>query len=201
MRQFQDLRDMPRAGQYRLVFADPAWAFSTYSAAGQAKSASQHYPVMSITEMIEAAWPVDQIAAPDCWLAMWCTWPHLMQGDHLRLVESWSDPANPWRGVTGASWAKRPRGWKGDPDKWQFGTGYIFRGASEPLLVWKRGRPDLIGTAERGLWTDPVREHSRKPDAARDQLARRFPGPRLEMFARSASPDYDAWGHDVGKLR
>ena len=127
---------------------------------------------------------------------MWTTWPHLQEA--FRLAELWSDPANPWTYRSGGVWAKRPRNWRGDPTKWQMGTGYIFRGASEPLLVFGRGYAPWRGAAERNLWIAPIRAHSQKPEEVRDMLRRATDGPRLEMFANDVAEGFDPWGpgHD-----
>ena len=193
MRGRRDLRHTPHAGAYEVVFGDPAWKFRTYSDRGLAKSPAAHYPVSPTKLMGEL--PVAEVAAADAWLILWGTWPHLVAGDVHRLVEAWSDPANPWMPCTGGAWAKRPRGWKGDPTKWAFGTGYILRSASEPLLIWRRGNPAWKSKSERGLWEAPVRRHSEKPDEVRDAIVRCTDGPRLEMFSRLRSTaEFDAWG-------
>jgi site-specific DNA-methyltransferase (adenine-specific) len=45
------------------------------------------------------------------------------------------------------------------------------------------------------------REHSRKPDIIRDEIARMFPDCRkIELFARTAMPGWDAWGNEVDKF-
>lgn len=186
-----DLRDMPSAGAYSLIYADPAWRFALRSEKGRGrKSADHHYPTSPVEAL--GALPVAQVAAPEAWLAMWTTWPHLQ--DAFRLAQLWSDPANPWTYRSGGAWAKRPRGWRGDPDKWQFGPGFLFRSACEPLLIFGRGRPAWQATAERNLWVAPIRAHSQKPDAVRDMLRRVVEGPRLEMFANDVAEGFDPWG-------
>jgi N6-adenosine-specific RNA methylase IME4 len=41
------------------------------------------------------------------------------------------------------------------------------------------------------------REHSRKPDCVRDEIVALLDGPRIELFARSLHPGFDAWGDQV----
>lgn len=196
-----DLRDTPFAGLYGLIYMDPNWHFATHSAKGQGKSASQHYGTLTVPQLIDLRLPVSEVAAPDCWLAMWITMPMMYAVPGPReLIASYDDPANPWRYVSAGAWAKRPRNWRGDPTKWAFGTGYTFRNASEVLTLWRRGSPRWTSKAVRGLWDDPIRQHSRKPDSARDDLARACPGPRLEMFARTSHPGFDGWGMEAGRL-
>lgn len=184
------LLDTPAAGQYRVVFADPAWSFRTYGKGPNRKGASAHYDVASFDQL--AAMPVSDVAAAAAWLVMWTTAPHLEQA--FALARAWSDPANPWTYRTFGAWAKRPRGWRGDPARWQMGPGYIFRTAAEPLLVFGRGAATWRGASERNLWVAPVRAHSQKPEEVRDMLRRATDGPRLEMFAADAAEGFDAWG-------
>ena len=40
-----------RMGHYRLIYADPAWLFENYSAAGQEKNPLAHYACMSLEDM------------------------------------------------------------------------------------------------------------------------------------------------------
>lgn len=191
----------PWAGAYGVVYADPNWKFKTRSEAGQfGKGPARHYKTDPVS--VIGSLPVQQVAAPDCWLFLWTTWPMLAAGEAHRLVlELWNDRANPWQGVTGGSWAKRPRNWRGDPDKWQFGPGYLFRTADEPLLVFRRGAPTWTGKSERNLWVAPIREHSRKPDEVRAMIERVAPGvPKLELFSRSAAPGWDHYGHQAGRF-
>ena len=42
------------------------------------------------------------------------------------------------------------------------------------------------------------REHSRKPDEAREKIVTLAGNlPRIELFAREATPGWDVWGNEV----
>jgi site-specific DNA-methyltransferase (adenine-specific) len=44
----------------------------------------------------------------------------------------------------------------------------------------------------------PLREHSRKPDEAREKIIELMGDiPRLEMFAREKKAGWDAWGNEI----
>lgn len=46
----------------------------------------------------------------------------------------------------------------------------------------------------------PRREHSRKPDEARDKIVELFGDlPRIELFARNKTEGWDVWGNEVDK--
>ena len=185
-----DMRNLENAGHYRVILADPPWKFRRYSKAPSAKAPDNHYPVSSIEAL--GALPSGEMATRDAWLFMWSTAPHLQEA--FELARLWSDPANPWTYRTFGAWAKRPRGWRGDPAIWQMGTGYIFRSCVEPLLVFGRGSPAILNRSERNLWVEPIRAHSQKPEAVRNMIRRLTEGPRLELFAADLAAGFDPWG-------
>lgn len=185
------LTQTPHAGAYGLIYADPPWRFATRSAKGVGrKSPEFHYPTATLADL--CAMPVSEVAAPDAFLVMWTTWPMLLEAP--KLAAAWGFPTY----STGGAWGKRSSTGRA----WQFGTGYILRSASEPLLVFRRGRPKWESRSIRGFWEANVREHSRKPDEVRRDLELACPSvPRLEMFARQAAPGWDAWGNEIEKFQ
>ena len=81
------------------------------------------------------------------------------------------------------------------------GPGYEVIGNAELLVIAKRGRPQKLGDKKPGsVIFGRRREHSRKPDMVRDEIARMFDGPRLELFARQASDNWTSWGDQVGRF-
>ena len=61
--------------QYQIIYADPPWTFKTYSNKGKGRSPEQHYPCMTIDDIKRL--PVSTIAAKDCVLFLWVTFPLL----------------------------------------------------------------------------------------------------------------------------
>lgn len=55
--------------KYSTIYADPPWAYRTYSKKGQGRSAESHYPTMCIEDI--KALPVGELAAKDCALFLW----------------------------------------------------------------------------------------------------------------------------------
>jgi N6-adenosine-specific RNA methylase IME4 len=191
--QFQDLRT---AGGFGCIYADPPWAFENYSAKGEAKNPNQHYPCMDVDDLEEM--PVRMLAAKNCWLVMWATFPMLPQA--LRVMDQWGFDYR-----AGACWVKLSKLSQADSDdaKMAFGPGYVFRSAAELLLVGARGSPKLLkepgSRSHRNVILAPVREHSRKPHSAYDLVEARFPGPYIELFARNTRRDWASWGNEVNK--
>jgi N6-adenosine-specific RNA methylase IME4 len=192
---------IPRRHYYRVVYADPAWDFETYSKKGQIKTPHRHYACMPYVEM--AALPVADWAAPDSVLLMWAA-PDTFLAQALRLIEDWGFAYK----AVGFSWTKT----LGDtgtyfeelvpPDRYHFGQGYWTHGNPEICLLATRGSPYSYVRARdvRKLVVSPVRDHSRKPDEVYDRIERLLPGPYLEMFARTRRPGWAAWGNEVGKF-
>ena len=84
------------------------------------------------------------------------------------------------------------------PDSFAVGCGYEVRNTAELQIIAKRGKPQRLGGEKlAGHIIAPRREHSRKPDCVRDEIARLFDGPRCELFARSRHPGFEAWGNEV----
>lgn len=173
--------------KYGLILADPPWAYEMRSAGGYEKSPEAHYATLPIEAI--ARLPVGHLAAPDCLLIMWSTWPHLTAA--LDVMRRWG-----FAYKTGGAWVKRtPTG------KAAFGTGYLLRSATEPFLVGTIGAPKIDSRSERNLIDATRREHSRKPADMRAMCERLMPSSwRCELFAREAWAGADVWGHEATKF-
>lgn len=181
---FEPPQAIPNGG-FKVVLADPPWSFSHYSAKGTLKSAQVKYSCMQYHEIAEI--PVADWMADDCVLVLWGTWP--MAAEAMQLVEDWG-----FTYKTGGVWAKQSK----TGQKWAFGTGYIFRSASEFYLVGTRGKPHVKSRSERNLIVAPVREHSRKPDEMYSMIERLWDGPYVELFSRSTAPGWTVAGNQTG---
>lgn len=188
-------------GSFRVILADPPWAFSTRSHRGQGRGASQHYDTMPTADICALApdgIPVAELAAKDAALFLWGTWPHLP--DALQVIAAWGFEYR----SCGFVWIKQNKSaatlWC-DLDNLFLGLGYGTRGNSEFCLRAQRGQ---MGVAQdRGvaqLIVAPIREHNRKPDEQYQRIERLYAGPYLELFARARRPGWSAWGNQVGKF-
>jgi N6-adenosine-specific RNA methylase IME4 len=191
-----------KKGHYRAILADPPWAFDLHSDKGYDKSPEAHYSTMSLTDI--KALPVHELAARRSILIMWVTWPMMDQA--IELMRSWGFVYK-----TGGPWVKRTVNWKP-----AFGTGFIFRSATEAFILGTRGaamagtrsQRNLIETEDAifgdldGFEIDALRrEHSRKPDQMRELVDRLVAGgPACELFAREPWAGRDVWGNEVEKF-
>lgn len=174
---------------YHVILADPPWPFENYSAKGESRNPNNHYDTMAIEQI--AALPVGHLASKQCALFMWVTDPLLDAA--MGVMRAWG-----FRYATVAfTWAKRtPR-----DTGWHMGTGYYTRANPEMCLLGMNGRMQVRARDVRQLVVEPVREHSRKPDRVRADIERLFPGPRVELFARSSAPGWDSWGAETAKFK
>ncbi len=200
MTAYSDFSAVPRK-HYGLIYGDPAWRFKSYAppkadAKGR-RDAERHYPTMSVEEI--RAMPVREVAAKNCHLIMWCSWPFLEIG--LGVMKAWGFKYSSSFKV----WAKlkksfpKTKAFIQNPDDFHTGTGHTTRKNTEFCLLGRRGSPPRIDRSIRELIVSPVREHSRKPDI-HSEIVRYAGGPYLEMNARTQIPEWDQWGNEVGKF-
>ena len=198
------LEELPRA-HYAAILADPPWRFRTWDnrtaiprtrSTGTNVSAASHYSTMPIEEI--CALPVGEIAATDCSLFLWMTWPQLE--DALALIKAWGFTFK----TAAFVWTKAHAGQVElfqDDLEGLLGMGYWTRANTEACLLATRGRPKRINADVRQAIIEPRREHSRKPDCVHGRIERLVAGPYLELFARSRRPGWDAFGNEVDKFQ
>ena len=175
--------------KFSVIYADPPWRFATYSAKGLGRSADAHYSCMPLADI--KALDVGQIAGKDCALFLWVTAPMLQEG--IEVLKVWGFKYKSIAFV----WAKTTI----DGTRFPIGTGYWTRANPELCLLGIRGKPKRVSCNVRQLVVSLRREHSRKPDRVRDDIVKLMGDvPRIELFARSRAPGWDAWGNQTEKF-
>ena len=169
--------------KYTVIYADPPWRYDQKSLQG---AAEKHYSTMSIEEL--CALPVEYLAAKDCALFLWTTFPMIPEA--LRLIEAWG-----FKYRTAAFvWLKQNRKNHG----WFYGLGFWTRGNAELCLFAKRGRPKRNSASVHQLIIKPIEQHSKKPDETRDRIVMLMGDvPRIELFARQKTEGWDVWGNEA----
>ena len=172
--------------KYKVIYADPPWAYKVWSKKGAGRSAESHYPTMDIAAI--KALPVGELADKDCALFLWATFPQLPEA--LRLIRAWG-----FRYKTVAFvWLKRNR----KSPSWFYGMGYWTRANAEICLLATRGRPKRAAQDVKQVILSHVERHSQKPEEARRRIeALMGDVPRIELFARASPPGWDVWGNEV----
>ena len=79
----------------------------------------------------------------------------------------------------------------------RMGMGARWRISHELLLCGARGRLPFADHSTRSWIEAPRTRHSEKPEVVRQLIERVSPPPRLEMFARKATPGWVCWGNEV----
>jgi site-specific DNA-methyltransferase (adenine-specific) len=174
--------------KYNIIYADPPWSFggNKLNAATGGKEITDHYSVMEDSDIL--ALPVRQIAAANCLLFLWIVHSKLPIG--LAVMQAWGFK---YRTVA-FEWLKRTS--TGKPVCFMGGT--VCGGAIELCLLGYRGSVPRINKTIRRLIDAPRMEHSRKPHEARRRIVQLVGGlPRIELFARTKIPGWDAWGDEV----
>ena len=174
--------------KYNIIYADPPWSYNDAHCTG---AAAQKYPTMSDGDL--QSMPVNPaggggIAADDCVLFLWATYPKMQEA--LDLIKAW--------GFTYKSiafqWIKtNPSG-----NGYFFGLGRWTRGNTEPCLLAVKGKPKRQRADVSQLVFSPLRQHSQKPDEVRDYIVQLMGDlPRIELFARSGADGWDVWGNEA----
>ena len=173
--------------KFSVIMADPPWSYRTWTAKGGHKSASAHYATQGI-EWIKAL-PVKQVAADDCALFLWATWPNLPQA--LEVIAAWGFEYK----TLGFDWLKLTAS-----NMPYMGLGYYTRANPEPCLLATRGNPKRVDKgvscvleAVEEMLECRVGDHSRKPIEVYSRIDRLMGPdvPKLEMFARPWWGMYD----------
>lgn len=179
---YEDFRAIPLHA-YDVIYADPAWIYRDKALAGN-RGAGCKYDLMTDEKLY--ALPVADLAAKDCVLFMWVTFPKLAEG--LACISRWGFDYK----TVAFTWVKRNK----RASSWFWGMGRWTRSNAEVCLLATRGRPQRVSASVHSVLDDPIGPHSRKPQSARDRIMQ-LTGDvrRIELFARGEHDGFDAWGN------
>ncbi len=185
---------LPRVrGGWRCIVADNPWSFRDKGSriapdamtlrVRRGRGRSRIYRTMPLTWI--ANLPVREIAAGSAHLYLWC--PSALLAEGLVVMAAWGFTLK-----TTLVWDKTTK--HGKP---AFGAGHYFRGAHELVLFGVRGRCPALNRSQRTRFEAPVGdEHSEKPARLLEMAELVSPGPRLELFARTARSNWTGWGDE-----
>jgi N6-adenosine-specific RNA methylase IME4 len=197
--------DYFRGQRFGAILADPPWRYEVWSGDTAVKrrnglgtnvSAAVHYDTMSMQQL--AALPVKDLAAENCVLFCWVTWPTLLQA--LDIIKLWGFSYK----TCAFDWTKANAGqidMFSDELTGQMGMGYWTRANTEPCLLATRGRPKRLNADVRQSIISPRREHSRKPNGVHQRIERLVGGPYIELFARQQRQGWSVWGNETSKFK
>jgi len=179
--------DLPKAGEYQTLLADPPWRFRRRTGKGAPEHGRLfHYPTLTVEDICRL--PVQEVVAQDSVAFVWV--PNALLTDGLEVLSAWGFK---YRGML--VWGKTTKAGLVDPR----GLGWWFRQASEIVLVGSQGLGKLTEGArtQANLVLAPKTRHSEKPEEFYEVIERCSPGPYVELFARKHRPGWDAWGNEV----
>ena len=131
---------------------------------------------------------IAEIANKDCVLFLWATFPKLPEA--LQVIKAWGFHYK----TIAFLWLKQNKSKKG----WFFGLGFWTRGNAEICLLATKGKPHRKSNKVHQFIISPIREHSRKPNEAREKIVELMGDiPRLELFAREKTNGWDVWGNEI----
>ncbi len=174
---------------FDVVYADPPWKYDNTTK--KRGAAERHYHTTGDMDLAAMRIP----AASDAVMFMWATFPKLE--DCITLMRAWGFEYRTLAFI----WVKAN---KAATDSPFWGMGNWTRANAEICLLGTRGTPKRQGKGvhqlivEPEIITDPVMQHSRKPACVRDKIVELMGDvPRLEMFAREATPGWSVFGDEA----
>ena len=185
-------RDLPDR-RYDVILADPPWAY--YGQQDKWGAAAKFYATAPDEAIV--ALPVPELLSDRGVLFLWATSPRLDVA--MACLAAWQLH---FRGIAFV-WVKARK--DGGPIGAQGVRPSIVKPTAEYVIAASRvakGRPmPLSDEGVPNVILAPRRAHSQKPEQVRDAIDRLYPAAsKLELFARSERPGWDAWGNEVGKL-
>ncbi len=173
------------AKKYNVIYADPPWRYENSPPEG---GVDNQYTTMELDEIKRL--PVNEIAAEDCLLFLWVTFPKLREG--LEVIEAWGFQYK----TLGFSWIKLNK-----KDRQPvFGIGYYAKSNAEVCLLGIRGNAHGLvkDNSVSSCILAPRGRHSAKPQEARYRIEKLVGNvPKIELFARESMPGWDSWGNEI----
>jgi N6-adenosine-specific RNA methylase IME4 len=171
--------------KYKILYADPPWRYTDKCHSGK-RGADYKYKTMSIEDI--ANLPIKEITDDDCILFLWVTMPFIFEAK--KIIEAWGFQYK----TIGFGWVKKNK----ISDSLFFGMGNYTRSNLEICLLAVKGKPKRVSKSVHSVIVSRIEHHSKKPDEARDRIVKLCGDlPRIELFARTKTPGWDAWGLEI----
>ena len=171
--------------KYNIILADCPHEYDNAPPNG-----STPYPTMNAEELMSI--PVNDIAAKDCVLFYWSTWPKVFEAKSI--IESWGFKYS----TVGFVWVKTYNN-----GNIALGPGFYSRSNTEFCLLARRGKIRRLQTATgvSQIIIAPRTKHSTKPPNVHEKIVELFGDlPRIELFARERTPGWDSLGNELDGL-
>lgn len=171
--------------KYQIIYADPAWKYNFGKTSRD--FVNNKYTVMDKQAICEL--PIHKLTEDNAVLLMWITYPKLDWA--FDVIKAWGFEYK----TCAFTWVKLNK--KSQGIFW--GMGYYTRANAEICLLATKGKPlTRLSHSVHSIIMSNIREHSRKPDEARDRIVELFGDiSRIELFARQYTDGWDCWGNEV----
>jgi N6-adenosine-specific RNA methylase IME4 len=174
--------------KYQIIYADPPWSYNVASKKGTSRGvAERYYPVMKPKDIEKL--PIGELA-DNAVLFLWATYPNLETA--LNVIREWGFTFK----TVAFTWVKIYKHTKNPV----MGCGFWTRANAEICLLATKGKeyPRRINKGVQQVIIEPQREHSRKPDIARERILQLMGDlPRIELFAREKTEGWTSIGYDI----
>ena len=164
--------------KYRIIYADPPWAYGDTRSGMGTTGATDHYPTMPLKDI--CALPIKNISEENAVLFLWVTSPLLEEC--FEVIKAWG-----FKYKSSFVW-----------DKIKHNMGHYNSVRHEFLLICTRGScvPDEAKLFD-SVQSIERTEHSQKPEKFREIIETLYPkGSRIELFARTQIKNWDTWGYE-----
>lgn len=171
--------------KYSIIYADPAWSYQDKALAGN-RGACCKYPTLSIDEISQL--PVKTIAANNCFLFLWVTFPKLQEC--FKVINAWGFTYK----TVAFVWVKTNK----LNAKPFIGLGRYTRANAEICLLATKGKLARRKANVHSIIMTPIQEHSKKPNEVRRRIVQLLGDlPRIELFSRQKIDGWDSWGNEL----
>ena len=165
--------------KYKVIYADPPWDYRNKKTGGSMISgAASKYSTMTLGEICSL--PVSDITDENSVLFLWVTCP--MQDEGMQVMKAWG-----YKYKTKIYWRKIM----------SLGMGFWFRGQVEECWLGIKGNIKAFRLQIPNFIQTKALRHSQKPEEMRKIIEMTGLSPRIELFARQKTENWDAWGNEV----
>lgn len=188
--------------KYNIIYIDPPWDYNRKVGQG----CTTKYNRMTNQDIYNL--PINDIAADNCALICWFTFPKLSEG--VKAIESWGFTIK----TVFVTWIKTNK----NSNTPFFGVGTYTKSNAEVCMLCSKGniadllppRRTTVDSSYNGKLRDDTissvllhkrLEHSEKPNEVRNMISRMFSDvPKIEVFARHRVSGWDSIGYGVDSM-
>lgn len=169
--------------RYNTLIIDPPWKIGSIKHTGRKghkiKPMTDNYQMMTIEEIKNL--PINQLASDNAYLFLWTTHTYLPQS--FDLLKHWG-----FKYHLTITW-----------DKGRGLTHFGFHRRTEFVLFAYNGKLDIecSGKSIDTVMYEYNKGHSIKPDLFYDEIKRKMPEPRIDIFARRERLGFEVFGNEV----